>query len=238
MSDGADGANTAHDSSDPASSHGPETGAVGRTVVVAGAGGIGGRAVCAALTGAGAHVVAVGSRAESLNGVDAAETAVVDLADPVAVAAWAAGLRAHRPSIDGLVHLVGGWRAGSDADDFDWLERRVLTTLRVVSRELRDDLGASSAGRLAIVSSASVAQPKWGMANYVTLKAAAETWVQALASGWRAKKTPTAAVTFVVGALDEPDAVDNLAAASAALWSVSHEQLNGVLIDLTAEAGE
>ncbi len=204
-----------------------------RTVVVAGAGGVGGRAVCAALTAAGAHVVAVGSRAESLADLDAAETAVVDLADPAAVSAWAAGLRDRRPSIDGLLHLVGGWRGGSDPDDFEWLERRVLTTLRVISRELRDDLSASSAGRLAIVSSASVAHPKWGMANYVTLKSAAETWVQALASGWRTKGTPTAAVTFVVGALDEAGAVDNLAAACSALWSVDHEQLNGALVDLT-----
>lgn len=205
----------------------------GRTIVVAGAGGVGGRAVCAALTAAGAHVVAVGSRAETVSDVDAAETAVVDLADSTAVTAWAAELRERRPSIDGLLHLVGGWRGGSDTDDFDWLERRVLTTLRVVSRELRDDLAASSAGRLAIVSSASVAAPKWGMANYVTLKAAAEMWVQALASGWRTKQLPAAAVTFVVGALDEPGAVDDLAAASAGLWSVDHEQLNGALVDLS-----
>lgn len=205
------------------------------TVVVAGGGGLGGRAVCAALTAAGAHVVAVGSRAESLADVDAAETAVVDLADPVAVATWAADLRDRRPSIDGVLHLVGGWRAGSGLDDFDWLERRVLTTLRVVSRELRDDLGASSAGRLAIVSSASVAHPTWGMANYVTLKAAAESWVQALASGWRAKDLPAAAVTFVVGALDAPGAVEDLAAACSALWSVGHEQLNGALVELSTE---
>ncbi len=221
-------------------------GLTGRTVVVAGAGGIAGHAVCAALTSAGAHVVAVGSRAESLVStdgiaVDAAETAVVDLADPEAVAAWAAELRERRPSIDGVLHLVGGWRGGSAHDDWEWLERRVLTTLRVVSRELRDDLSASSAGRLAIVSSASVAQPKWGMANYVTLKAAAETWVQALAGGWRTKGTPTAAVTFVAGSLDEPGAIGRLAAGCAGLWSVGHEELNGALLDVTeppADAGE
>ena len=210
------------------------TGVVDRTVVVAGAGGIGGRAVCAALTGAGAYVVAVGSRAESLAEVQAAETAVVDLADPAAVAMWAAELRERRPSIDGLLHLVGGWRGGSAHDDFEWLERRVLTTLRVASRELRDDLGASSAGRVAIVSSAPVAAPKWGMANYVTLKAAAEMWMQALASGWRTKELPAAAVTFVVGALDKQGAVDDLAAACAALWSVGHEQLNGAIVELAA----
>lgn len=204
-----------------------------RTVVVAGAGGTAGRAVCAALTGAGAHVVAVGTSAEALAEVDAAETAVVDLADPAAVAAWAGELRARRPSIDGVVHLVGGWRGGSDPDDFDWLERRVLTTLRVLSRELRDDLSASSAGRLAIVSSTAVAQPRWGTVNYVALKAAAEAWVQALAAGWRTKGTPTAAVTFVAGALDEGDTIAQLAAACVGLWQLGHEQLNGAVVHLS-----
>jgi NAD(P)-dependent dehydrogenase (short-subunit alcohol dehydrogenase family) len=207
-------------------------GAAGRTVVVAGAGGVGGRAVCAALSRAGAHVVALGSRAEALADVEAAETAVLDLADPGAVAAWAEELRSRRPSIDGVLHLVGGWRGGSALDDFDWLERRVLTTLRVLSRELRDDLGASTAGRFAIVSSASVARPTWGMANYVTLKAAAETWVQAMATTWRTKAVPAAALTFVVGSLDEIGVVESLAAASAGLWSLSTDELNGALIDL------
>lgn len=204
----------------------------GRTIVVAGAGGAAGRAVCAELAAAGAYVVAVGSRPESLTEVDAAGTAVVDLAEPAAVSEWAAELRARRPSVDGVVHLVGGWRGGSDLDDFDWLERRVLTTLRVLSRELRDDLSASTAGRLAIVSSTAVAQPRWGTVNYVTLKAAAEAWVQALATGWRVKGTPTAAVTFVAGALDEGDTIAQLAAASVGLWELGHEQLNGAVVHL------
>jgi 3-oxoacyl-[acyl-carrier protein] reductase len=212
--------------------------ATDRTVVVAGAGATAGRAVCASLTAAGAHVVAVGSRAESLEGVDAAETAVVDLADPVAVARWAAELRQRRPSIDGVLHLVGGWRGGSGLDDWEWLERRVLTTLRVLSRELRDDLSASPAGRLAIVSSASVASPRWGMVNYVTLKAAAEAWVQALANGWRVKGTPTAAVTFVVGSLDDPGMIENLAQYCTALWEVDHDPVNGAVVDLTAAVTE
>ena len=111
----------------------------------------------------------------------------------------------------------------------------MLTTLRVLSRELRDDLSASSAGRLAIVSSASVAAPRWGMANYVTLKAAAEAWVQALATGWRVKGTPTAAVTFVAGALDEGDTIAQLAAASVGLWQVGHDDLNGAVVHLASQ---
>jgi 3-oxoacyl-[acyl-carrier protein] reductase len=221
------------DLSDHAAAAGLEiSGARGRTVVVAGAGGAAGREVCAALTAAGAHVVAVSSRADAIEEIAAAETHALDLADADAVAEWATALRSRRPSVDGLIHLVGGWRSGVSDDDWKWLERRVLTTLRVASRELRDDLSASSAGRLAIVSSASVAAPRWGMANYVTLKAAAETWVAALANGWRVKGTPTAAVTFVVESLEGEGVVDALAQSVVALWELPHEQLNGVVASL------
>ncbi|WAB84404.1 SDR family NAD(P)-dependent oxidoreductase [Microcella daejeonensis] len=207
--------------------------AEGRTVLVAGAGGTAGRAVCAALAAGGAHVVALGSRAASLTGVAAAESHAIDLADPDAVAALAADIRARRGGVDGLVHLVGGWRGGAGEADWEWLERRVLTTLRVTSRELRDDLSASSAGRLVAVSSASVAEPRWGMANYVTLKAAVETWMAALATGWRVKGTPTAAITFVVRSLDgDGEVVDALAESIAALWELPHAQLNGALVSL------
>lgn len=206
--------------------------AEGRTILVAGAGGTAGRAVCAALTAGGAHVVALGARAASLSGVDATESHAIDLADQDAVAALAAEIRARRGGVDGLVHLVGGWRGGAGEADWEWLERRVLTTLRVTSRELRDDLSASSAGRLVAVSSASVAEPRWGMANYVTLKAAVETWMAALATGWRVKGTPTAAITFVVRSLDDEGVVDALAESIAALWELPHAQLNGALVSL------
>lgn len=206
--------------------------AEGRTILVAGAGGTAGRAVCAALTAGGAHVVALGSRAAALSDVAAAETHAIDLADQDAVAALAADVRARRGGVDGLVHLVGGWRGGAGEADWEWLERRVLTTLRVTSRQLRDDLSASSAGRLVAVSSASVAEPRWGMANYVTLKAAVETWMAALATGWRVKGTPTAAITFVVRALDDEGVVDALAESIAALWELPHAQLNGALVSL------
>lgn len=214
-----------------------ERGAEGRTVLVAGAGGTAGREVCAALTAAGAHVVAVTSRPDALEEIAAAETHSIDLSDPDAVADLATDLRERRGGIDGLIHLVGGWRGGASEQDWEWLERRVLTTLRVTSRELRDDLSASSAGRLAIVSSASVASPRWGMVNYVTLKAAAETWVAALANGWRVKGTPTAAVTFVVRALEDEGVVEALAQSVVALWDLPHEQLNGALVPLGDEGG-
>lgn len=208
------------------------TSAAGRTVVVGGAGGVAGREVCAALTAAGAHVVAVTSRPDALEEIAAAETHAIDLGDASAVASLAADLRERRGGIDGFIHLVGGWRPGADDDDWAWLEHRVLTTLRVASRELRADLGASDAGRLAIVSSASVGAPRWGMVNYVTLKAAAETWVAAIANGWRVTEKPAAAVTFVVRALDDEGVVDALAQSVVALWELPAEQLNGVVARL------
>lgn len=205
--------------------------AAGRTIVVAGAGGAAGRAVCAALTEAGARVIALSSRAGSLTHIAAAETVAIDAADAEQVATWAESLRDAGTHVDGLIHLVGGWRPGVSDDDWQWLERRVLTTLRVLSRELRDDLSESSEGRLAIVSAASLAAPRWGMANYVALKAAAEAWVQALANGWRVKGTPTAAVTFVAEQLDVA-VIDRLAAACVGLWTVPHAELNGAVLDL------
>ncbi len=205
--------------------------AAGRTIVVAGAGGAAGRAVCAALTAAGANVIALSSRAGSLTGIAAADTAVIDAADAQQVSSWAEDLRGAGTQVDGLIHLVGGWRAGVSDDDWEWLEHRVLTTLRVLSRELRDDLSESTEGRLAIVSAASLASPRWGMANYVALKAAAEAWVQALANGWRVKGTPTAAVTFVAEQLDDA-MIERLAAACVGLWTVSHSELNGAVLDL------
>ncbi|RZS56154.1 short subunit dehydrogenase [Microcella putealis] len=206
--------------------------AAGRTVIVGGAGGSAGREVCAALTAAGAHVVAVTSRPDALEEIAAAETHAIDLGDASAVEGLARDVRERRGGIDGFIHLVGGWRPGVADDDWAWLEHRVLTTLRVTSRALRDDLGASDAGRLAIVSSASVAAPRWGMANYVTLKAAAETWVQAIANGWRVTGKPAAAVTFVVGALDEEGVVDALAQSVVHLWELPGDALNGVVARL------
>ena len=73
--------------------------------------------------------------------------------------------RAGRPGrIDGVIHLVGGWRGAkgiTDQSDEDWdfLERSAVTTLRNVTRVFYDDLAASDAGRFAMVSSTAVAQP-------------------------------------------------------------------------------
>ncbi|WP_226346315.1 SDR family NAD(P)-dependent oxidoreductase [Agilicoccus flavus] len=170
----------------------------GRVVVVAGAAGAAGPPLVSALAVAGAHVVAAGRDAARLAPVvDAAtaaataagsggraQAAVVDLLDEAAISAWAAGVRAEHGRVDGLVHLVGGWRGGkgivgSDLADWAWLQDMIVVTLAHTTRAFHDDL-VSSGGRLAIVSTVQVEAPTATNAAYAAAKAAAEAWTLAV----------------------------------------------------------
>jgi 3-oxoacyl-[acyl-carrier protein] reductase len=201
---------------------------------VTGATGNAGRAVCASLRAAGCTVVAVGSDLARLQTVDASARFVCDLTDATATADLASRVRAEVGSVDGLVHLVGGWRAGHDPDDWDWLEPRLLTSLRLTTLAFHDDLTASPAGRLVTIGSTSAAKPTWSGANYATLKTAADAWVAGIASGWR-KGGTAAAVTLLVtsiGGDGTPPAA--VAARIASMWSEPAETLNGARIPLDA----
>jgi 3-oxoacyl-[acyl-carrier protein] reductase len=217
-----------------------EPGVAGNTVLIAGATSAAGVAVAAALAGAGARVLAVGSNADRLQRVlsvaPQASTYVCDLADYAAVTALAATVHAEHGPIDGLIHLVGGWRGGGGLEgqtDEDWafLHERVVSTLRNTTRAFNADLLASFAGRLAIVSSVSVDAPTPGGANYASAKAAAETWTRAVAHGFAKSGDMAAAVIFAVRALDglEP----RLAAEVVGLWEAPAGTLNNTRHILT-----
>jgi len=216
------------------------SGAAGRTVLIAGATSAAGVAVAAALAGAGATVLAVGSNAERLERVLAvapdASVYVCDLADPAAVAALAETVHAEHASVDGLVQLVGGWRgggglAGQTDADWDFLHERIVTTLRNTTRAFNADLLASAAGRLAIVSSVSVDAPTPGGANYASAKAAAETWTRAVGHGFAKSGGTAAAVIFAVRALDGLES--RLATEVVALWDSPADALNNTRHILT-----
>jgi 3-oxoacyl-[acyl-carrier protein] reductase len=197
-------------------------GVAGRVVVVAGASSASGRAVAAALTAAGARVVAVGSDADRLGEVDAARREVCDLRDFGAVLELAGRIRGEEGAIDGLVHLVGGWRGGNGLsgqtdEDWDFLHERILTTLRNTTRAFADDLAASDAGRLAIVSSTAAQRPYPGGANYATAKLAAETWVRAVDRGFSKSGSAARSTIFVVSTLNGREG--QLADAVVDLWS-------------------
>ncbi len=164
-----------------------------------------------------------------------------DLTDEPAIAALADVLHADGVRVDGVLHLVGGWRgggglAGQTDTDFRFLERS-LTALRFVTRAFDDDLRASEAARLAMVSSVSVARPLAGGANYAAVKAASEAWMRAAAQGFakaaRDGQAPlrAASVIFRVKALDGLEQA--LADRFVQLWDADAADVNDTVIDLT-----
>jgi 3-oxoacyl-[acyl-carrier protein] reductase len=169
----------------------------GRTlnVLVTGGSGPSGIATARALRDAGHRVFTVGSdaarieaaAAEAGSGVTPLVSDLASLADVRALRASVAGLAGN---VDGVIHLVGGWRGAKGItdqsdDDWDFLERNAITTLRNVTRVFFDDLAASDTGRFAMVSSTAVSAPTAGGASYAAAKAAAEAWTLAVADGFR-----------------------------------------------------
>lgn len=212
----------------------------GRVVVVAGATSASGRAAAGALVATGARVIAVGRDATKLAVLRQRHltTEVCDLTDEADVARLAERVHDAHGRVDGVLHLVGGWRGGgglagqSDAD-YRFLER-ALTALRHVSRAFDDDLRASDAARTAIVSSTAVDRPLAGGANYAAIKAASEAWMRAVAQGFaknaREPALRAASVIFRVKALDGLE--NALADAFVHLWHQDAATVNGTVIAL------
>jgi NADP-dependent 3-hydroxy acid dehydrogenase YdfG len=233
----------------------------GLNVLVAGATSQAGIAAAEAFTSAGARVVAVGSDSarlqRSLGHLQSADLRTCDLTDFAAVQALAQDLRGGGTNLDGLMHLVGGWRggtgiAGQSDGDYDFLHRSVFTTLRNTSRAFISDLAGSTRGRLAIVSATAVDSPTAGSASYAAIKAAAETWVRAVAqefagSGPDGKTRAAASVVVVKALLDEKMRAENperrfpgythvtdLAATMTGLFGQDAASINGQRLNLSA----
>ena len=242
----------------------------GRVVAVAGATGPAGHAAVRRLAAAGAVVACAGTDARRLDVVlDATRRAVpgavvvgdvLDLLDPQAAGDWADHVEAEHGSVDGLIHLVGGWRGGkkftdTDLSDWDFLHDQLVRTLQHTSLAFHDALRRSPAGRFAIVSAAAAAKPTAGNAAYATAKAAAETWTLALADSFRTlaeadpEQSPqsAAAAILVIKALVTPEMreakpnakfagftdVADLAESIADLWNQPATDLNGQHLWLT-----
>ena len=219
----------------------------GRTVLVAGATSTVGVAAARALLAAGASAVAVGRAAERLAPLAAmgARVEVADLADEEAVAALARRLHGDGVTVDGVLHLVGGWRGGGGIAGQTEADYRVLeasfSALRHVSRAFHEDLLRSPAARLAIVSSTAVARPLAGGANYAAVKAASEAWTHAVAHGFRkaaadAGEPPhAAAVIFRVTSLAGLE--DEVAQAYLDLWDADAGAVNGSIVGIGGTDG-
>ncbi len=190
-------------------------------------------------------MIAVGRSADrlaALEGIPGVRLEVCDLTDEAAVGELADRVHGEIGRVDGILHLVGGWRgggglAGQTDADYRFLEQS-LTALRFVSRAFDDDLRASESGRLAMVSSTAVARPLAGGANYAAVKAASEAWTRAVAQGFakNARDAGTglsaAAVVFRVKSL--PGLEETLAARFVELWAADAASLNDTVVTLEA----
>ncbi|GAA2505667.1 SDR family NAD(P)-dependent oxidoreductase [Streptomyces gobitricini] len=242
---------------------GPLEGAV---VAVAGAAGAAGRAALLRLAEAGATVVASDADPARLaEAVDAARYAhggatvvgdTVDLLDPGATREWADKTEKEFGRVDGLVHLVGGWRGSAtfaETDLADWalLEKLLIRTVQHTSLAFHDGLLRSDRGRYVLVSAAGASKPTAGNAAYAASKAAAEAWTLALGDAFRkagGEEGPKAAATIlIVKALvhdamraERPNAkfagftdVKDLGDEIAAVWDRPAQEVNGQRLWLT-----
>lgn len=230
----------------------------GAVVVVAGAGGGAGAAVVRKLAAAGATVVMADTTVERLEPLAEEVSAAgggaygyaVDLLDESATRSWAAALSEKFGRIDGLVHLVGGWRGGkgiteADLDDWALLSDLLIRTVQHTSRAFHDALLAAPAGRFVLISAAAASRPTASNASYAAAKAAAEAWTLAVADSFRGSSA--AASVLVVKALltpamreAKPDGkftgftdVEELASAIVALWERPAREVNGERLWLT-----
>ncbi|TJZ44104.1 SDR family NAD(P)-dependent oxidoreductase [Streptomyces piniterrae] len=244
---------------------GPLEGAV---IAVAGAAGPAGRATLLRLAEAGAVVVGSDSNPERLaEAVDAARYAhggatvigeTVDLLDLDQAREWAARTEKEFGRVDGLVHLVGGWRGSAtfgetDLSDWDVLHKLLIRTAQHTSLAFHEPLQRSGNGRYLLISAAGASKPTAGNAAYAASKAAAEAWTLALADAFRkegGEQGPNAAAAIlIVKALvndqmraERPNAkfagftdVTELAEAIAGVWSRSAQEVNGKRLWLTPE---
>jgi NADP-dependent 3-hydroxy acid dehydrogenase YdfG len=214
----------------------------GRLVVIAGATSASGHAAARELTAAGARVVAVGRDAARLAQLpDAVRTEVCDLTNEGAVAALADRIHEAEGAVDGVLHLVGGWRgggglAGQTEADFRLLEQS-FTALRHVTRAFDADLRDSEAGRLAVVSSTAVERPLAGGANYAAVKAATEAWARAVAQGFAkdardaGRTLAAASVVFRVKSLAGLEA--ELARRFVSTLTTPASEINDTIVELT-----
>jgi NAD(P)-dependent dehydrogenase (short-subunit alcohol dehydrogenase family) len=185
----------------------------GRVLAVAGPGGTLGPTVVRRLARTGAHLSLCGRDLSRLDAIAAdaggdIETEAVDLLDPQATRAWTDGLTAREGHVDGLVHLVGGWRGGtpieeSPLEDWDVLSTMLVRTVQNATQAFARHLLASDRGRFVLVSAAQAQAPTHTNASYAAAKAAAEAWTLALADRFRGSRATANVV--VVGAIVSPE---------------------------------
>jgi len=224
----------------------------GRVIAIAGVGGGLGPLVAERLATAGATVAGTDRDQDALDALAADldlpaerwDGRAVDLLDEDATRAWCAALVERFGRVDGLVHLVGGWRGGQPLHeaplaDWDLLHDLLIRTVQHTTRAFHDQIAASPHGRFVLVSAKQAQAPTNANAAYAGAKAAAEAWTLAFADGFE-PGGPTANIVVVDAILtprmreEEPDKdfptftpAEDVAAAIAFLCSDAAKKMNG-----------
>jgi NAD(P)-dependent dehydrogenase (short-subunit alcohol dehydrogenase family) len=229
----------------------------GRVIAIAGAGGGLGPVVAQRLADAGASLSLADRQQETADGVaqglglseDRVLPYAVDLLDESEANDWAAETERTFGHVDGLLHLVGGYRGGDPIDSFDladyeFLHGLLVRTLQLTTRAFHMALTASDHGRFVLVSAAAAQNPENTNAAYASTKAAAEAWTLSLADSFMG--TTATANIIVVNAIETPQIRDespgmqhptftpaeDLADAIAFLCSDSAARMNGQRLSL------
>jgi NAD(P)-dependent dehydrogenase (short-subunit alcohol dehydrogenase family) len=229
----------------------------GRVIAIAGAGGGLGPVVAKRLADAGATLSLADRSQETADSVagdlgipdNRVDPRAVDLLQESAANDWAASIEQRFGRIDGLLHLVGGYRGGDpiqsfDLADYDFLHGLLVRTLQLTTRAFHRALTSSDHGRFVLVSAAAAQNPTDTNAAYASAKAAAEAWTLALADSFAG--TPATANIIVVNAIETPrmreenpeaerstfTPAEHLAAAIAFLCSESASRMNGQRLSL------
>src|SRR3954447_25777428 len=229
-----------------------------RVIAIAGVGGGLGPVVAERLAAEGAIVAGAERSQESLDSLAADlglpperwDGRAVDLLDEEATRGWCAALVERVGQVDGLLHLVGGWRGGqplhqAPLSDWELLHDLLIRTVQHTTRAFHDQIAASPQGRFVLVSSKQAQAPTDTNAAYATAKAAAEAWTLALADGFEG--TSATANIIVVDAIltprmreESPDEefptftpAEQIAEAIAFLCSGAAEKMNGQRLPLT-----
>lgn len=189
----------------------------GRAIAIAGAAGGLGPIVAARLAEAGANLALTDRDQGRLDalvadlGLDESrvDARVVDLLDEDAARGWAAALAERFGGVDGLLHLVGGWKGGeplatTPLEDYEWLHDLLVRTVIHTTRAFYEPLAASEHGRFVLVSSSQAQAPGGTNASYGATKAAAEAWTLALADSFREAGSAATANILVINAILTP----------------------------------
>ena len=134
---------------------------------------------------------------------------VADLLAAGGATDWAQALTDRFEHVDGLLHLVGGWKGGEPLatfplDDYEFLHDLLVRTVVHTTRAFHDALAASAHGRFVLVSSSQAQGPDGTNAAYGATKAAAESWTLALADSFREAGSAATANIVVINAIVTP----------------------------------